>query len=144
MPQVIFCALLCIFTNNIHVTVKNSSAGTCLIKKNAYFLLLQYIYSLKLITNMADSAVLQTVTSSTQCLFPHLPPLQRPYITETMHSYSLPMWCLSGLGLSLLPGGAAVGGHSYHLGLTDTPPSSWDKQCPDSASQGLVRSAASP
>ena len=30
--QVIFCAVLCIFTNDIHVSVKNSSAsGTCVI-----------------------------------------------------------------------------------------------------------------
>ena len=35
MPQVIFCALLCIFTNNIQVSVKNSSAeGTCLIQND--------------------------------------------------------------------------------------------------------------
>ena len=29
---------------------------------------------------------------------------QRPYIIETMHSYTLPMYCLSGLRLSLLTG----------------------------------------
>ena len=34
MPQVIFCALLCIFTNNIHASVKDSSdEGTCFMKK---------------------------------------------------------------------------------------------------------------
>ena len=31
MPQVIFCAFLCIFTNNIHVNVKNSSAEVVLL-----------------------------------------------------------------------------------------------------------------
>ena len=37
MPQVIVCALLCIFTNNIHVNVKNSSAdGTYPIYKTMY------------------------------------------------------------------------------------------------------------
>ena len=53
-----------------------------------------------------------------------------------MHSYTLPIRCLSVLGLSLLLGGAAVCGYnvSCHLDLADTPPSSWDKQCPDSAS----------
>ena len=34
MPQAIFCALLCIFTNDIHVSVKNPSAeGTSLMLK---------------------------------------------------------------------------------------------------------------
>ena len=37
---------------------------------------------------------------------------QRLYIIETMHSYTLPMYCLSGLHLSLLTGGTAVCGHS--------------------------------
>ena len=37
---------------------------------------------------------------------------QRPYITETMHSYTLPLLCLSGLHLSLQTGGSAVCGHS--------------------------------
>ena len=37
---------------------------------------------------------------------------QRPYIIETMHSYTLPMLCLSGLCLFLLTGGTAVCGHS--------------------------------
>ena len=37
---------------------------------------------------------------------------QRPYIIETMHSYTLPMYSLSGLHLSLLTGGTAVCGHS--------------------------------
>ena len=32
VPQVIFCVLLCIFTNDIYASVKNSSAeGTCTI-----------------------------------------------------------------------------------------------------------------
>ena len=36
MQHVIFCVLLCIFTNNIHVSVKNSSAeGTCLCNNKA-------------------------------------------------------------------------------------------------------------
>ena len=37
---------------------------------------------------------------------------QRPYIIETMSSYTLPMLCLSGLHLSLLTGGTAVCFHS--------------------------------
>ena len=38
MPQVIFGALLCKFTNNIHVSVKNSSAeGTCIGSKTHMF-----------------------------------------------------------------------------------------------------------
>ena len=36
MPQVIFCELPCNFTNNIHVSAKNSSAkGNCYIKKSS-------------------------------------------------------------------------------------------------------------
>ena len=38
------------------------------------------------------------------------------YIRDMMHSYTLPMRCLSGLGLSLLLVGAAVCGHCYQLG----------------------------
>ena len=66
---------------------------------------------------------------------------QRPNIIETMHSYTLPMQCLSELHISLLTGGTAVCGHSYHLGLTGTPPpppppaSSRYKLCLDSALQ---------
>ena len=37
---------------------------------------------------------------------------QRPYVIETVHSYTLPMQCLSGLHLSLLTGGTAVCCHS--------------------------------
>ena len=42
---------------------------------------------------------------------------------------------VAGLHLSLLIGGTAVCGHSLHLGLTGTPPSSRDKLCPDSTLQ---------
>ena len=38
MPQVIFCALLCIFTNNIHESAKNSSAGgTCVCWRRLFY-----------------------------------------------------------------------------------------------------------
>ena len=37
---------------------------------------------------------------------------QRPYIIETVHSFTMPMLCLSGLHLSLLTGGTVVFGHS--------------------------------
>ena len=44
--------------------------------------------------------------------FPGGDSIKRPYVIETMHSYTLPMSCLSGLHLSLLTGGTAVCGHS--------------------------------
>ena len=57
-----------------------------------------------------------------------------------MHS-ALNLWCVSGLPLSQLLGGAAVSKSCYQLGLIAAPPSSWDKGCPVKHHIGNVGSA---